>query len=114
MSVVIVGGHERMECKYKEICKSYGIKAKVFTKMTSSFKKQIGSPDLIVLFTNTVSHKMVGSALKEANRVNCIVERCHNSSANALVQALECHYCKHKKTCKNKKSLTRKNNKRTQ
>ena len=31
MSVVIVGGNERMECKYKDICKKRGCKAKVFT-----------------------------------------------------------------------------------
>ena len=32
MSVVIVGGNECMECRYKEICKQYGHEAKVFTK----------------------------------------------------------------------------------
>ena len=30
MSVVIVGGNECMECRYKEICKQYGHEAKVF------------------------------------------------------------------------------------
>ena len=54
MSVVIIGGHDRMVCQYKQICKQFKCKAKVFTQMSAAMSKQIGSPDLIVLFTNTV------------------------------------------------------------
>ena len=32
MSVVIVGGNERMVCQYEDICKGFGCKAKVFAK----------------------------------------------------------------------------------
>ena len=59
MSVVIIGGHDRMVSQYKKICKNYNCKAKVFTQMSASLDKQIGRPDLLVLFTNTVSHKMI-------------------------------------------------------
>ena len=41
MSVVIIGGHERMETQYKQICKQYKCKAKVFTRMSGNLKKQI-------------------------------------------------------------------------
>lgn len=67
MSIVIIGGHDRMVCNYKNICKKHKCKAKIFTQMPGDFKKQIGNPDLCVLFTNTVSHKMVKCALDEAN-----------------------------------------------
>ena len=33
MSVVIIGGNERMVCQYTDICKDYGCKAKVFPKL---------------------------------------------------------------------------------
>ena len=59
MSVVIVGGHDRMVCQYMKICKNYKCKAKVFTRMAGNLKTQIGQPDLIILFTSTVAHKMV-------------------------------------------------------
>ena len=59
MSVVIVGGHDRMVTQYKKICKEYHCKAKVFTHMCANMSNQIGRPDLVILFTNTVSHKMV-------------------------------------------------------
>ena len=32
MSVVIIGGHERMESQYHKICKQHNCKSKVFTK----------------------------------------------------------------------------------
>ena len=90
MSVVIIGGNERMEQQYKQICKRYRCKAKVFTRMSGNLKTQIGQPDLIILFTSTVAHKMVHCA-KEAQRYNIPVERAHSSSASALENVLlEC------------------------
>ena len=89
MSIVIIGGHDRMVSQYKKICKDYKCKAKIFTQMAGNLKDQIGSPDLIILFTNTVSHKMVRTALVEAQRCNSEVVRCHTSSGNALLEILE-------------------------
>ncbi len=89
MSVVIVGGNERMENKYNTICKSFGYKAKVFTKESGAIKKKIGSPDLMILFTNTVSHKMVLSASQEAKKNNIPIACCHSSSATALSNLFE-------------------------
>lgn len=83
MSVVIIGGNERMVCQYENICREYGCKAKVFAKENGSLKKKMGCPDLLILFTNTVSHKMVISASQEAKRNNVPVARVHSSSACA-------------------------------
>ncbi|MCI9053049.1 MAG: DUF2325 domain-containing protein [Lachnospiraceae bacterium] len=95
MSIVIIGGHDRMICQYKKICKNYKCKAKVFTQMTSNLREQIGVPDLFVLFTNTVSHKMVKCALSQAEKNEVEVVRCHTSSGTALMEILE-------KKCPNK------------
>ncbi|MFW5652302.1 MAG: DUF2325 domain-containing protein, partial [Acetivibrio ethanolgignens] len=35
MSVVIIGGHDRMVHQYRKICESYHCKAKIFTKMSA-------------------------------------------------------------------------------
>ena len=91
MRVVIIGGNDRMVCQYKKVCKQFNCKAKVFTQMSANLSKQIGSPDLIVLFTNTVSHKMVISASQEAKKNNIPVARIHTSSASALKCALDEH-----------------------
>ena len=58
MSVVIIGGNERMVTQYENICKEHGCKAKVFAKENGSLKKKIGCPDLLILFISTVSHKI--------------------------------------------------------
>ena len=89
MSVVIVGGNDRMARQYMDVCNKYNCKAKVFTKMKTDLKNKIGSPDLLILFTSTVSHKMVHCAVAEAERKNIIVERSHSSSASALNGILE-------------------------
>ena len=88
MSIVIVGGHDRMVCQYKKICKNYKCKAKVFTQISADMDKQIGTPDLFILFTNTVSHKMIRCAVDGAKRANAQVIRCHTSSGAALEEIL--------------------------
>ncbi len=91
MSVVIIGGNECMVCRYQEICKKHGYRAKVFAKENGPMKKKIGSPDLMILFTGTVSHKMVICATQEAKKAGVPVLRVHSSSASALHQALQEH-----------------------
>lgn len=91
MSIVIIGGNERMACQYADICKNYGCTAKVFTKENGALRKKIGVPDLLILFTNTVSHKMVISAVGEAKRNNIPIARVHSSSASALCGLLDEH-----------------------
>ena len=83
MSVVIIGGNERMVCQYTDICKDYGCKAKVFPKEHGSVK--------MILFTNTVSHKMVITASQEAKKNNIPIARIHTSSATALRSVLDEH-----------------------
>ena len=88
MSVVIVGGHDRMVCQYKKICKEYKCKVKVFTQMCAKLDSQIGTPDLVILFTNTVSHKMARCAVAGAERAGAGIVRCHTSSGSALNEIL--------------------------
>ena len=92
MSIVIVGGNERMVCQYEDICKGFGCKAKVFAKEKGAMKKKIGAPDLMILFTSTVSHKMVNSAVSEAKKNRIPVARSHSSSLSALNDVLS-KYC---------------------
>jgi hypothetical protein len=106
MSIVIIGGHDRMVGVYKEICKEHNCKAKVFTQMPSNLKNMIGNPDLLVLFTNTVSHKMVKNATQSINKNNVKIVRSHSSSSCALKEILAAHCV----NCKSKNCLTCLNN----
>ncbi len=90
MSIVIVGGNDCMVRKYKDLCSDYSCDAKVFTHMKRGLKNKIGSPDLMVLFTGTMSHKMVRCAL-DAKGGDTVIARSHSASMSALKNILEEH-----------------------
>ncbi len=92
MSVVVIGGNDRMATRYKDICESYKCKAKVFTQMPTDFESKLGMPDLMVVFTNTCSHKMVNSVNQKSRKNNIPVARIHSASVTALKSVLE-QYC---------------------
>ena len=91
MSVVIVGGNERMERRYKDLCESYQCQAKVFTKPRGGLRDKLGSPDLMIFFTDTMSHKMLNGAISELKGQDTIIEYCRSSSLSALKTVLEKH-----------------------
>ncbi|MCI1930796.1 MAG: DUF2325 domain-containing protein [Clostridia bacterium] len=93
MSVVIVGGHDRMVRQYIDTCKNHKCKVKVFTQMPGNFKAQIGKADLMVLFTSTLSHTMMRSAVQEAKKEKITITHSHTSSISALTKILD-DYCK--------------------
>ena len=90
MSVVILGGNECMERQYSIVCRKFGCKAKVFCKPCADMKSRIGKPDLMIIFTHTISHKMVGCALTNISEKTKVV-RSHTSSMNSLVDILKEH-----------------------
>lgn len=75
MSVVILGGNECMVRKYKDLCRSYQCSAKVISKMGGTLKNRLGNPDLLVMFTDTISHKMVQNALNETRGQDTVIIR---------------------------------------
>lgn len=83
MNIVIIGGNECMVCRYKELCREYNCNAKIYPKMSSGLKN-IGTPDLLVVFTGTTSHKMVRCAMQNVKSQNVPIARCHTSSLVAL------------------------------
>lgn len=89
MSVVVIGGNDRMASRYKDICKAFNCKAKVFTQIPADFESKLGDPDLMVVFTNTCSHKMVASVDRRSAKRDIPVVKIHNASVNALKSVLE-------------------------
>ncbi|MBQ9420171.1 MAG: DUF2325 domain-containing protein [Lachnospiraceae bacterium] len=91
MSIVILGGNERMEREYKDLCKAYNCRAKVFTKPSGNLRSKIGTPDLMIFFTGTMSHKMVNAAMCEVKGGRTEIARSHTSSMAALREILDIH-----------------------
>ena len=87
MSVIIIGGNECMEQRYRSLCEEHGCRAKVFCKFKNSMKDRIGNADLVILFTHTVSHKMIYNILGEVKKGTRVV-RSHTSSMASLRKIL--------------------------
>ncbi len=90
MSVVIVGGNECMIRRYEELCRSYACSAKVYIE-TDKGIQNFGSPDLLILFTGTMSHKMLNLATGQAKKRNIRTVRSHTGSVSALRRILDSH-----------------------
>lgn len=88
MSILLIGGLDRMEKDYVHIGSKRGHNVKVYTQLPTRFEKVIGAPDGIVLFTGTVSHAMVKVAVKIAKNRNIPIIRSHSSSLKALEREL--------------------------
>ena len=84
MSVVIVGGHDRMVRQYNDICKEYSCTSKVYTQPKGNLENMIGQPDLIILFTNPVSHTMAKAARTCAATNKIRLVQSHGGSGSAL------------------------------
>lgn len=67
MSVVIVGGNERMVCQYEDICKGFGCKAKVLQKKRSHEEKDrcAGSDDSVYKYRFPQNGKLCSRRSKE-------------------------------------------------
>ena len=91
MSVVILGGNECMVRQYKDLCQEYQCSAKVNSKMGGTLKNRLGNPDLLVMFTDTLSHKMMRCALSETKGQKLAIARSKSSSMAALRTILEAH-----------------------
>lgn len=89
MSVVIVGGHDKMSKDYINMCKKYNCRAKVFTQMQTGLKDKIGMPDAVILLTDVVSHKLVLTAKREANKKNITVIMNHKSTVTSLESVIK-------------------------
>ena len=87
-SIVIVGGNDRMATRYNDISNMWGCKAKVFTQMPADFDNKLGSPDLMVVFTNTCSHKMLSTVNRHSQKLDIPVERVHSAGVSALKDVL--------------------------
>ena len=89
MSVIILGGNECMERQYKDLCKEYNCKAKVFIKPSGSLKNKLGKPDLMICFTGALSHKVLKNAQNEIKGCCTQVEHSKTASVSALRSILE-------------------------
>lgn len=64
MTVVILGGHDRLEAPLKDFAKDKGINLKFINKPSQNLEDMVACADFILVLTRLVSHEMVKIAKK--------------------------------------------------
>ncbi len=81
MSIAIVGGIRSLERKYKDFLKKKKYRTKIFNQMQPEFVKRIKAVDAVIIFSDTVSHKLAVNCRKVCKKNNiCLI----NSSAGSI------------------------------
>ncbi|WP_018124801.1 DUF2325 domain-containing protein [Desulfovibrio oxyclinae] len=57
MCAALIGGMDRLKREYMNEAKKQGVKLKFFTGKERNISGSVGGVDLVVMFTNKISHK---------------------------------------------------------
>lgn len=90
MSIVLIGGIDRLVREYIDTANEFGFKLKVFTKVTKNFDEKIKFSDGIIVFTNMISHKAKIEATKVAKKRDIPIFFCHSCGICSLKNCLMC------------------------
>lgn len=90
MSIVLVGGMERLEKHYLGEAEKFGIKLTVFNQDKTGLAASIRNKDAVVLFTNKVSHRCRQKVMTLARSNDIPVFMFHSCG---LCTLRECFHC---------------------
>ncbi|WP_343067193.1 DUF2325 domain-containing protein [Desulfurispira natronophila] len=80
---------DRLHPHYQKVAKEAGYKIKLFTGTENTIAGRLGSIDLMVIFTNKVSHNARKLALEAARADNIPVMMCHSCGVSTLKDCLK-------------------------
>ncbi|MDR0540463.1 MAG: DUF2325 domain-containing protein [Spirochaetaceae bacterium] len=90
MSVVLVGGMDRLRREYVNAADSCGVALKVFTGQERTLEKQLGAAqDALILCTGKVSHSARREVMGHACRKNIPVYTVQSAGVCAIRRCLE-------------------------
>lgn len=89
MCATLVGGMDRLHKDYKKAARKKGVKLKTFTGKERNMRAMIGTPDLIIIFTDKCSHKARTLALQHAKARNIPVTQSHSCGVSSLKDCLD-------------------------
>lgn len=84
MCIALIGGMDRLERKYIEDAKSFGITLKVYTKKKIDLPERIKHVDAVIIFTGKVSHLIKNQVIKCAYSTKIPVILCHSCGLSSL------------------------------
>lgn len=88
MCAALIGGMDRLKRDYINAAKKEGIKLKVFTGKESRIAPKIGDADMVIIFTNKVSHDARREAMGHAKSNSIPVHMLHSCGVSTLKTCL--------------------------
>lgn len=88
MCAAVIGGMDRLKRDYIDAAKRHGIRLKVLTGKENRIGDKLGQTDLVILFTNQLSHAARREALVHARKNNIPVEMSHSCGVSSLKECL--------------------------
>lgn len=90
MSILLIGGMDRLERHYQNEAIKRGVNLKIFTKQTKEIGKKIGKIDAIVLFTDKVSHSLKNEIINLAKTRKIPLFMYHSCGISTFRRCLDC------------------------
>lgn len=90
MSIVLVGGMDRLGEKYREVARDLGMDLRIFSQAKQNLGSRIKHADAVVIFTNKVSHHARHEAFNAAKKQGIPVVMHHACGVCTLRDCLNC------------------------
>ena len=90
MSIILVGGMDRLGEKYQEVAKDLGMDLHIFSQAKHNMGSKIKHADAVVIFTNKVSHQARRGAFNAAKKQGIPVFMHHACGVCSLRECLNC------------------------
>lgn len=84
MCVTLVGGMDRLKAEYVAAAKEQGCKLKCIARNERNFVDKIGSPDMLIIFTNKISHEAKRKASDVGRARGIPVRLAHSCGVSTL------------------------------
>jgi len=90
MSVVLIGGMDRLESQYLREAERAGVQLSVYTTAQNGIAAKLKHVDAVVIFTNKVSHRAKNEAMAAARANDIPVFMHHACGVCTLRECLKC------------------------
>ncbi|EGY25608.1 hypothetical protein DA2_2088 [Desulfovibrio sp. A2] len=89
MCAALIGGMDRLKRDYINAALASGVDLKVFTGKENRIADKLGQADLVIVFTNKISHAAKREVVQHAKANSIPVQMLHSCGVSTLRQALE-------------------------
>ncbi|TVQ97629.1 MAG: DUF2325 domain-containing protein [Desulfovibrionales bacterium] len=89
MCATLIGGMDRLKPNYLLTARQAGVDLKIFTGKENTIASSLRDSEMIIIFTNKVSHQARNEAMQVAKARNIPVHMLHSCGVSSLKKCLQ-------------------------